>query len=1231
MSMIIKKLELQGFKSFAERTKIVFHPGITAIVGPNGTGKSNLVDAMLWVLGGHRQKNVRGDRTDEVIFSGNAKRPALNMADAVLTLGEADESLAVSHRAFRSGESEYRMNGKTVRLKDIQDELWRHAIGEKEYFVIEQGAIGNFVTSKPIEKRQYIEEAAGTAYYKDKKRQAQSKLESTEQNLIRLEDIIIEVEKAKNSLQRQAQAANRYRRLRERIRELTSHHYQRKLVLLEKSQREAVAQYEASLAVEHEATARLRNEEKDAGARRKEHWDLEKALKDAQEKLFGLKSNAARIESDIESETKRAEYFDEKKKRAEADRDELLEDVLHLTKELEDLKGRLAGFEGTLAASRSEVDAAAAGLAAAKGSRRTAEQEIEGLRGFYLQALQALTETKNEHARAEKELELLIRQEEKIAAQLAEQAGLLVENAGRAAALDAEISEQRGFRQTLVSRAEDIKTAVGVARSSVEASRRELESLRTRRDETAYHLQALRKIDEKEQGEAPADEVPGGLGILAELIRTDPTSAVLFDAFWRDGARSRVVPAEEFLHGLPEGLRGNYLLVPAAARPAIPAEVLERPEVVGLLKSLFEPDDRLRGRLAGLEDAVIVKDAGEAVRIWMDHPTLNFLTPSGDLLLASGLLRLGQRAEGAVALAAEMRKLEADIARFESDSLPLQAEIDDRTKGIEALEAELAGIREELDRTERVIQDRERELRYGHGDGERIRTTQSILGREIDVLGGEKGRLDEALRGTGEGLARLEAEARTLKESIEAKERAHAGLIAEAEGLESRFFETRAGLDLVQERMNGLGDQVRATEKRKAAATAKIEALEADARQSEEEKARLREEIRALRESAGSLDAERLLAETRLEEAEAALARVRESLEGSEAAVLKTREEEEAAKNERVRHEIRKAEVERDLVNLDEMCWQELKKTLAELRVEIQAAAEAPAAAPAPAPAEEPEAEDLGEEEAEENGSAAEPRPDAQAAEGAAPQAGAPKPRRALKKWRPLAEMTDDDVEKELEEARETINRFKAVNLMAEEEFLEQKKRFEFLTEQRKDLRESITSTEEAIRKIDEESKTQFLKALEEVNKNFQDLFTSLFKGGNAEVKLLEPENPLESGVEIVAQPPGKRVQNLSLLSGGEKSLTSLAFLFAMFRYRPSPFCFLDEVDAALDDVNLVRFLDLLKTIKHQTQFILITHNYKTMEVADYIYGTTMAEPNMTRLLSVKLERKGGEAPPEPA
>jgi len=1226
MSMIIKKLELQGFKSFAERTKIIFHPGITAIVGPNGTGKSNLVDAMIWALGGQRQGIVRGDRTDEVIFSGNAKRPALSMADTLLTLASEEEELIISHRAFRSGENEYRMNGKTVRLRDVHDELWKHAIGEKEYFVIKQGSIGTFVTSKPTEKRMFIEEAAGTAYYKDKKRQAQSKLDSTEQNLIRLEDIIIEVEKAKNSLQRQAQAANRYRRLRERIRELTSHHYQRKLVVLEKAQQEAAALYDEGVRLEAEATAKLRAMERDAAARRKELWDLEKVLKEGQEKLFGLRSRAARTDSDIESGAKRIEYFEEKKRRAQTDRDELLEDVLYLTREIEELKGRQAGLEGSLEASRAEVESSAGSLAAGKDARIAAEQETERLRGFYLQTLQALTETKNESVRAEKELELLQRQDEKLAAQIAEHDARLAENAEGNAAIERDIADARATREALISRAEDVKAAVAAARARLDDFKGRLEALRARRDEAAYHVQALRKIDEKAREESPADEVPGGLGILADLIRTSPENAILFDTFWRESARSRVVPAEEFLAGMPAGLRGNYLLVPAAARPAIPADVLARPGVVGQLKGLLEPDDRLRDRLPGLEDAVIVREIGDAVRAWLDHPGLNFLTPAGDLLLASGLLKLGQKAEGAVALAAEMRKVEQEIGRLEAETRPFVAEIESRTKEIEGLESELAGVREELEGAERVILDREREQRYGLGEGEKLGANRAILALELDVLRAEKSRLAEAVEGTGTGLARIEAEARSLKDGIEVQEKAAAGLAAEAEALERRYFETKAGLDLVQEKINGLVDQVRAAGKRKEAAGAKIEALEADIRQSDEDQARLREEIAALREGARALAEERAAAEAGLEASEGDLEKARRALEDAETALQSGRAEEEAVKNERVRHEIRKAEVDRDLVNLDEMCWQELKKTLAELRAEARAAEAQPAAAPAETAVEEIETEDISEEENEE------PAPDegaAPAAEAAAGTEPAPKPRRTMKKWRPLSEMTDEDVETELEESREALARFKAVNLMAEEEYAEQKTRFDFLTQQRQDLRDSITSTVEAIRKIDEESRDQFLKALAQVNTNFSDLFTALFKGGNAEVKLLEPDNPLESGVEIVAQPPGKRVQNLSLLSGGEKSLTSLAFLFALFRYRPSPFCFLDEVDAALDDVNLARFLDLLKTIKHQTQFILITHNYKTMEVADYIYGTTMAEPNMTRLLSVKLERKGGEPPPD--
>jgi chromosome segregation protein len=1221
MSMIIKKLELQGFKSFAERTKIAFHPGITAIVGPNGTGKSNLVDAILWVLGGHRQKTVRGDRTEDVIFNGNAKKPALNMADAVLTLGSEEQELTISHRVFRSGESEYRMNTKTVRLKDITDELWKHAIGEKDYFVIEQGAIGNFVTSKPTEKRALIEEAAGTAYYKDKRKQAQSKLETTELNLIRLEDIIIEVEKAKNSLQRQAQAANRYRRLRERIRELTSHHYQRKSAHLEKAQKEAGGLHAEALAREQAVAARLRDEEKDVAAKRRELWELEKSLKENQERLFAMKTHIARIESDVERESKRVEFFEEKKSRAQSDRDELLGDVILLTKEVEESKSRLEELAGTFESSRGEVRRSEALLEEARSERASLEKEIEGLRTGYLLALQDLTETKNEKVKADKEIEFLARQEEKLSAQLAEALREIEDNASRSAALEKEIADHLELKAASERKTVELHGALEGARSSLAAVQAEHDAAKAKRDESLYHLQALKKIEEKERGEVRNGDVPGALGLMADLIRTSPEDAPLFDVFWKEIARSRVVPAEELLRGVPEGLKGSYLLIPAKDRPAVPGDVLGRPEVIGLLKSRLEPHERIRASLARLEDAVIVRSVGDAIRIWVDHPELNFLTPSGDLLLASGLLTVGDKAEGMIVLTAEIRELEDEITRAETGMKPLLELIEQQSGKTAGLERELENETEALARAERALQDRQRDQRFSLAEGERTRMTGDILRRELDLLRAEKDRLAEELRGLDEAILVRETEGRALREKTDETERTLAERQEKVNAAERGFFEAQAALDLLQEKMNGQRAQLRTTEKRKEAAEAKINLLEEDARRSGEDQTRLRDEIAGLREQAKKLVSEQAGLESGLAQTELRLQEARKEIEEREASIQKTRHEEEAAKDERVRHEIRKAEIDRDLVNLDEMCWQELKKTLAELRAEAAALPKPAEGAPA-APDQEQEMEDLGEAPEEETAEAA-PEGPAEPGKNGAPSE-APKARRIMKKWRPLVEMTDEEVEAELEESRESLNRYKAVNLMAEEEYAEQKKRHDFLVAERQDLRDSIRSTEEAILKIDEESKAQFLKALEEVNKNFQEVFTTLFKGGNAEVKLLEPENPLESGVEIIAQPPGKRVQNLNLLSGGEKSLTSLSFLFALFRYRPSPFCFLDEVDAALDDVNLARFLDLLKKIKHQTQFVLVTHNYKTMEVADYIYGTTMSEPNMTKLLSVKLERKAG-------
>jgi chromosome segregation protein len=1210
--MIIKKLELQGFKSFVDRTKVVFHPGITAIVGPNGTGKSNLVDALLWVLGGHRQRTVRGDRTDDIIFNGNAKRPPVSMADVVLSLGGEDGEMAVSHRVFRSGESEYRLDGKGVRLRDIQEELWKHSIGEAEYFVIEQGSIGTFVTSKPLEKRTLLEEAAGTAYYKDRKRQAQNKLETSELNMTRLEDIVSEVEKAKNSLQRQASAANRYRRLRERIRELTSFHYVRKDVYLVRAQAEASAAHDACLEKERDVMSRIKTEEHDLAGVRKSLWDLEKALKESQERVYAVKSQAARLEGEIERETKRTEFLEESRRKAESSREELRAEMLALELESVQARSGLEGMTADLEGRRSEVEASAVLVGEAKERTAARAAGIQALRDEHLRKYQELTEKRNDAVRVEKELELVLRQEEKLRSQASGQAALLSETEATLARFESEIASREEARAGKERTIAGLQSDLASARAAADELRGRIASLRERRDAAVYQLQALRTVDAKERAGVAAEDIPGSFGLLADLVRTSAEDAPLFDVFWKDEAKARVILPEEFLKALRPGLKGSYLLVPGRIRADVPPEVLGDPAVIGLLKGRVRADERFRGHLDRLDEAVIVREAAAAVRLWLRFPGLNFITPTGDLLLASGLLRLGEKGDGMIALAQEIHELEERAAALEAEIVPPSAALEAKEAECRSLETALERERASLLDEDHALQDRVRERKFGRVEMEKASTSAEIIARELAVLAAEK----EAMTGNLETLRTAEAAAgedeRALGERVEAARRELIAIREKDGEDERRHFGLKAECDLLAEKMNGLNVQIQGLARRKESTEAKIAALEEEIREDESGKDKLGEYVLELSVKTKALEEESGAGEKGLEETETSLREIRKRQDELEARLQAAREDEDAAKDARLKAEIHKAEIDRDLVNLEETCWQDLKKTLTELRAEAEAAAAVPGAAGAAELEEEILPED--EEGAEEAPPAAEGQP--------APAVEPAKARRAPRKLRPVAELSDEEVEKELEESRDHLFRFKAVNLMAEEEFLEQKKRFDFLVEQRKDLRDSIDATGEAIRKIDEESKSQFLKALEEVNTNFREIFALVFKGGNAEVKLLDPDNALESGVEIVAQPPGKRVQNLALLSGGEKSLTSMAFMFALFRYRPSPFCFLDEVDAALDDVNLGRFLDLMKAIKHQTQFIIITHNYKTMEVADYIYGTTMEEPNITKLYSVKLERK---------
>jgi len=1099
--MIIKKIELQGFKSFPKRTKILFHPGITTIIGPNGTGKSNIVDALLWVLGGQRSKYLKGERSGDVVFNGNTEKPPLGMADVVLSLRDDDEELIINHRFFRSGESEYRLNGKQVRLKDIQESLWKRDIAEKEYFVIEQGQIGLFLTSKPAEKRLFLEEAAGTAFYKDKKRQTKNKLENSEQNLIRLEDIIAEVSTAKNSLKRQASAAIKYRKLREKIRQLNSLNYRKKILKLEENLQEITLSYENSLSQEKELISKLKAEEKSLGQKRREVWDLEKSMKEGQKNLFAQNSQVSRVETDREKEARRIEFFEEKKTKAAEDKAEHEEELLHLERERAEAEENLKALGQAQKQKQQAMKKADQAGQISQEKLADRGKKLEALRTEYFEKLSSHTEAKNEGVKVEKEKELIHRQEEKLKSQLSKEKALLEQKESKLEQNQKELAQAQKAkdekRNEMTARQKELDETLSLSQSL----QNKISGLKEKKEQESHHLQALEKLAKKERSVDFSKDIPDALGLLADLIEADDKHAPLIDTFWKEETKATLVHAQDFMKILTEKeIKGNFLLISPKKKEetsSFPSKLSKNPQVLGLFKSRIRPRPKIKDHLSHLQEAAVVKDIKSAVQLWTRFPSSNYITLEGDLLLSSGLLKIGQKEE-------------------------------------------------------------EKENKYDQTEKERIAAHISLLKNELDVFTKDREALTKKMDTVSFKAKTLRDEENSLKKQIEDEEKEYADHQDEDEQRRKNFFGLKAGVDLLKEKIKNLNHRLQAQKQRKETLEAKLNSLQEEIQNCDVEKLKIKENIKDLSQKMKGHGEERKKQERELARNESHLQNMKKEQEAMEKKIEQLRAEHEGKKEERVKQEISKAEIDRDLVNLEESCWQDLKKTLQEVRKEM-----------------------------------------------------------------PDEKIPDTEIEEKLEEAEEKLQKIKSVNLMAEEEYSIQKKRHDFLVQQKKDLRESIDTTREAIRKIDKESKNQFMKALRQVNKNFKKVFSLLFGGGIAELKLADPKNPLESGVDIAAQPPGKKVQSLSLLSGGEKCLTSLAFFFALFRYKPTPFCILDEVDAALDEVNLVKFLNLMKKIKDQTQFILITHNVKTMEVADYIYGTTMAEPNITSLYSIKLEKKG--------
>jgi chromosome segregation protein len=1235
--MRLSRLHINGFKSFPDRAELGFDDGVTAIVGPNGCGKSNVVDAITWVLGEQSAKSLRGERMEDVIFNGSDARKPTAAAEVRLKLTEVAQAamaaatdqpadpfldeqalvtrdVEIGRRLYRSGESEYLIDGAVCRLRDIHDLLMDSGLGVKAYAVIEQGKIGQILSSRPAERRMLIEEAAGVTKYKSRRRAAELKLEAAQQNLTRIDDIIFEVEKQRGALKRQAARARRYRRLREELRRWEQVQFARRYETLARE----IDAAEAAL-----ADARARE-----GAAAAHVAELEAALEGLRLGLTEAEQGATATREEAHA---RELAIGRRQQQVEFDRrqiDRLAEQAEAFAVELRELEGRRAPAREALEAHarqtaqvRASLDDAARTVEAREADYRDAqhavqavEQESDTTRAAVLAAtgtIAALRQARDNAAaardRVAAERERLEIEARDLAAEAARTA------ADRTRATDALAGLRAALAAAVAARAE-AEAALAARRADRD---RVAQTLAARERDLAGRDARLHSLEQLEASRATfgdaarfllADDV--GLrhhGAVADHLVVERTYERAVDALLGDRLQHVIVERGEDLRralGLlaerEAGRCGFVVLDAAGDAPA--ADPLVVPPGSRALDSVVRAAGPFAAVLQRLIGRALIADSFDAARDLARVVSVPVAAASGEVCRGPWLVEGGSRHDvrGILETRAEMLGLRDEVQAIGAEARSLASELDRLTAGLPGIDAAAAAA---------VAAQHEQEKAIVGADAQaaRLADEASRLSRRLDVVNTERGRADEAERAAAarrdEAAAAIllhetqqrDAEGRlggvltSLQSAREAAE-ARMRLVTEARTAQATLVERAAALEHEQARLE---EAARDLEARLAGRAADVERTVV---QRTELRAAIQEAERLVDEDVRALDDLRATMRV-LDERVVAL---RGDFEKKDHEIRGARHALEAVRGEVMQAEVARATAASDLSHLSSACHEAVGASLDDVIADV---ARMEAAGELIAPARRLAAVSAPDEDEAEGSAEAAPEPPA------AVEAGAPPP-------------PDTDVltpEDAIADLKRKIERLGPVNMMAIEQFDELETRHTFLTTQRRDLLDSIAQTGEAIRRIDKTTRERFEEAFTSINAHFERTFTTLFGGGRAGLVLIDQENDAESGIDIIAQPPGKRLQNVQLLSGGEKALTAMALMFAIFKHRPSPFCLLDEIDAPLDDANIGRFVEMLQGMQGHTQFILITHNRKTMEIANRLYGVTMEEPGVSKLISVQL------------
>lgn len=1246
----LQRLEITGFKSFADYTEIVFTGnGITAVVGPNGCGKSNVSDCIAWVLGEQRAKSLRGEEMKDVVFQGTSKRKPSGMAEVVLhlvrddeilfetdetELGEIDEALSgidakavdvdeieaqelqvenlefetaqavqvgsvqtvqtkiktkrhwkprsfalefapgeavsVTRRLYLSGESEYQLNGKNCRLRDIQDLFAGTGLSGAHYALIEQGKIGQILSSKPSDRRNLIEEAAGISKFRTRQRAAEARLESAKTNLSRISDIVSEIDKQANSLRRQAAKTRRYKILREEFRETLRQVYsaegkhlsefveelEEKLAEAVKVEREVFAMVSEKDEAFREATNKAREAEENLSQLRAAHSENalerdrnQREQRYQQEQITNLNARSAVLRGEIEATEQRLKLFkteierlkkDDQKERAEAEKAEIsLNEAEKIysakVKDLRELEGKLETERADLMAHTSAVGRFAE---IERQLENTIERLKERLEGLHREDVRT-AETRTEHAKeAEKIGQSLISEREKLSKLQTEKQTLLIES--------------------------------GAAREVLQKSEKILKELREEFSRTKHRLETLEELEEKRTIYAPvvqkvfAEQAKIGvkfLGTLADKFNVDEKAekAVenLFGNFLQTVLVESAEDAKKTIVYLDKNNVGRIAILVFNARnkgqrtkdkgQTIKEFLGISDDIAEFLAEVFPRE--MSAQITGNFEKE--KIAGDEIFANLDGD-LNY----GGKLFVSGKPNANEKNNSLLAFKRELRELKISSEKVDKESRSAEKETERARLYLTEKENEIVDLQALMVKIERELMSLEIREKSIKQEIERAERHKKVIGDETKQIETELALVQEkqkeaklnarkaenARNDSSEKLADITDklnEARTKTEDENA-------VLNEKKTLAATSAERRRSAQTALRRVE---NELKELESR--LARQNLEIVETEDKQKD-----LAKSIAAIEQKIAVAENEQELEQNELTHATAHLKLAREFADDMSSRLAELNKRSAEARNERAAFEIKQAETVTKLRNINEKCSQDLNLSLVEL----------------------------------------------------------------VENTHVENNYDYEEARNRVDDLREKLDNFGAINMLALEELSETEERLLFLTSQRQDIIDSINAAEEALREIKERSRERFKDAFAKINRNFSEFFGELFGGGRGEMSLLEAEDVLEAGIEIVAQPPGKRLQNILLLSGGEKAMTAIALVLAIFRYRPAPFCLLDEVDAPLDDANVGRFVNKIAEMSEKTQFIVITHNKRTMEAAKALYGVTMQEAGVSNVVSVRFE-----------